>query len=127
LAYSRIRKVGSGDYERTGRQRRVLDAIIKKVNSSGTLKFPVIAAAILPFVETSMSRTDILKTGIYILNSGINNVEQQRFPMDGYCRGKIINDVWYLVTDIENTKKQMRNFIYEPKSGAVDTMKFVQF
>ncbi len=30
LAYSRIRKQGSGDYERTDRQRRVLEALFRK-------------------------------------------------------------------------------------------------
>lgn len=116
LAYSRIRKVGNGDYERTDRQRRVLEALFKKVKEVGAIKYPFIVANILPFTETSLSKTDILKLGTYILNADVRSIEQRRFPGDECSRGKMIDKVWYLVTDIKATKKQLHQFIYEDKS-----------
>lgn len=113
LSYSRIRHVGNGDYERTERQRRVLAAIFQKVKAAGPLKYPSIAASILPYVETNISKTDIVKMGMYILSSDISNIEEKRFPMDGYYKGKTINKVWYIVTDVSLTRKQMHKFIYE--------------
>lgn len=118
LSYTRIRKVGNGDFARTNRQRQVLDVVLKKISEKGALQFPVIAAAVLPYVETSLSKTDIIKTGLYVLTSGMNTIEEKRFPADGYWKGKTIDKIWYLVADIEATKKQMREFIYENKSQA---------
>lgn len=115
LAYSRIRRVGNGDFTRTDRQRKVLSIIIEKINKKGLLEYPAIAANILPYVETSLSKTDIIKLGVHVLTWNTRIVEQRRFPKDGYCQGKMINEIWYLVTDIENTKKQMHRFIYEGK------------
>lgn len=117
LSYSRIRKVGNGDFTRTNRQRQVLGVVIRKINEKGPLQFPKLAAGVLPYVETSMSKTEIIRTGIYVLTSGIDTVEQKRFPADGYWRGKTIDKIWYLVADIEATRRQMREFIYEKRGS----------
>lgn len=48
-----------------------------------------------------------------ILTSNIMTLEQQRFPVDGYCKGKMTDAVWYLVADMGATKEQLHKFIYE--------------
>jgi hypothetical protein len=70
-------------------------------------------ASILPYVETSLSKTEIVQIGMQVLSSDFKTVEQQRFPRDGYCKGSIIDDVWYLIPNIEATRKQIHQFIYE--------------
>lgn len=117
LAYSRIRKVGNGDFERTDRQRRVLSVIIKKLEGVNTLELSTIVGTMLSYVETSMSKSEILKMGFYILTWDVRDIEEQRFPMDGYYRGKFIDDVWYLVANLEATKRHMHRFIYEDKTS----------
>jgi polyisoprenyl-teichoic acid--peptidoglycan teichoic acid transferase len=115
VAYCRIRKVGSGDFERTSRQRLVLSELINKAQSSGIVKYHLLASEIFPLIETSLSNSDILKLGRQVITTGINNVEQQRFPLDGYCKGQVIEKVWYLVPkpSIEATRDQIRKFIYK--------------
>lgn len=113
VAYARIRKVGNGDFDRTERQREVFKALVGKIQKQGPASYPQLISKILPYVETSMSKGEILKTGTEAISSGKPNIEWCRFPMDGYCKGKIINGAWYLVTDINATKKHLHKFIYD--------------
>lgn len=60
VAYARIRYTGNSDYERTERQRRVVDQLFKKIKAQGPLKLPGIIDSLLPYVETSLSNGEIL-------------------------------------------------------------------
>lgn len=115
VAYCRIRNVGNGDFERTSRQRIVLNELFQKIKASGITKYPAVASEIFPMLETSLSKSDILRYGAQILTSHISNVEQQRFPLDGYCKGEIIKGKWVLVLkpDAAATKKQILDYIFE--------------
>ena len=113
VAYSRIRYTAGGDFVRTERQRTILSAMLTKVQSLGVTEFPSVVSKLLPFTETSIKSTDIIKLGIKVFASNIMTLEQERFPVDGYCKGKMMDSVWYLVTDIEATKDQLHKYIYE--------------
>ncbi|MDV3427842.1 MAG: LCP family protein, partial [Bacillota bacterium] len=113
VAYSRIRYVGNADYERTERQRKVLEQVIKKVTNGGITKLPSLINTMLPFVETSMSKTDILATGTTVLTKKITALQQFRLPEDGLGQGQTINKVYYLVADLNVAKAHLYKFIYE--------------
>lgn len=111
VAYTR-RNTASGDFERTQRQRTVLVAVLNKIKGKSPTN---IASAILQFLhceETNMSNTEILKILTSISTLDIKNIDQERFPLDGYCNGKTISGVWYLVFDLEVTKNQMHKYIF---------------
>lgn len=79
LAYSRIRYIGL-DYERTQRQRTVLEQVMQKAQSSDLLVLNEIVDTVLPMVSTSLSVTEMLK-----LASGIGKFtmdETVGFPFD---------------------------------------------
>lgn len=40
-------------------------------------------------------------------------LEQLRLPEDGYCKGQMINKIYYLVADLNAAKSQLYKFIYE--------------
>ena len=111
LAYSRIRYTSGGDYKRTERQRTVLNALFNKLSSTSIGSMNSLVNEILPYVQTSLSTTDILSLGTKILNIG-GSLEQDRFPRDGYGQGEMINGVYYLTFDIETIKQQMRDYIF---------------
>lgn len=112
VAYCRIRYTAGDDFKRTERQRDVLQLIINKVKAGGKSGMMAAINTMLPYVETSMSSTDILKLGTSAISSGIyNNVEQERFPVDGYCWA-ISSGEWYLGTDLKVTSKQMQDYIF---------------
>lgn len=110
VAYSRIRYIGN-DYERTERQRKVLTQMFNKIQSAGLTKYPGIVSTLLPYVETSIGKTDILSMGTEVFTSGIRTIDQMRYPTDGV--GQTINKVYYLVADIAKVSDQMHKYIYE--------------
>ncbi|SHJ80020.1 transcriptional attenuator, LytR family [Clostridium amylolyticum] len=123
VAYSRIRYVGDGDYERTERQRRVLSGMFDKIKTAGITKYPTLVNKLLPYVKTSLDTKEILAAGTDVMKSGMSNLEQERFPVDGYNDGKEINKIWYLLFNQEVTKKQMYDYIFEdikPTPGNVN-------
>ena len=113
VAYSRIRYTDGGDFVRTERQRTVLSAMLTKIQSLGITEFSSVVSKLLPYTETSMKSMDIIKLGTKVLTSNIMTLEQERFPVDGYCKGKMMGGVWYLVTDRGATTEQLHKFIYE--------------
>lgn len=113
LAYSRIRYVGNGDYERTDRQRRVLEQLMGKILNAGALQYPKIASSLLPYVETSLSKGEILKLGTSAFASGVSSLEQYRIPVDGYAKGQKMNGIYYLVPqDLKANVELLHGFIY---------------
>ena len=113
VAYARIRYTSGGDYERTERQRIVLTAIMNKVKKLGPTEFPKVVSALLPNVESSFSSTEIMKMGTSAFALDIDNIEQQRFPLDDYCKGKLIDGVYYLLFNDEKTINQIHKYIFE--------------
>lgn len=124
VAYSRIRYVGNGDFERTERQRTVLTALFNKIKAVGPSEYPSLVNKLMPYVQTSMNPLDIIKIGTSALTNGITNLEQERFPVDGYCNGTTINGVWYLQFDQQATKDQIYKYIYEDIKPTPSTPKF---
>lgn len=113
LAYSRIRYNSGGDDRRTERQRILLTEIFNKVSTVGMLKLPSVVNDILPHVQTSLSTSEILSLGTKVLTSGINDIEQLRFPLSQHSKGDEINGIYYTLFDEEITKEQVQKYIYE--------------
>lgn len=113
VGYSRIRKVGDGDYERTQRQRVVLSAIIRKLTDLSVLELPSVIKELAPYVETNISASYMLKLGSSILNAGISDIRQSRFPSDENSYGETKNGIWYLMFDEYKTIDELHNFIFD--------------
>lgn len=113
VGYARVRYVGDGDYERTERQRNVLDGIIKKLSTLNVTEYPETINKLLPYVETNLTPSKILSIATSVASTGIPPVENMRFPLDGYCKGEMIDGVWYLTFNEQKTKEQIQNYIYK--------------
>lgn len=96
VAYTMIIYTAGGDFERTQRQRTVLVEVLNKIKETGATNSASVVLQLLPYAETSMSNTEILKSVTSIFTLDIKNIDRERFPLDGYCDGKMISDVWYL-------------------------------
>ena len=119
LAYSRIRYASGGDYVRTDRQRTVLSKVFEKVLSINFTQYPSLLSEILPMVQTNLDYSEILNLGNEVLKMGVTTLEQERFPRDGYCEGKMIDKIYYLTFDKENTVQQLHDYIFEDvKNGS---------
>ena len=115
VAYSRIRYVGHADYERTERQRRVLNELFKKIKAQGTVKIPGIISQLLPYVETSLTNSEILDYTLECMKFNTNSIDQYRLPVDGSFKSESIRGMSVLVPDMEKNKSLLHEFIYGEK------------
>lgn len=113
MAYCRIRYTSGDDYKRTERQREVLSQLFNKIMEMPVIEYPELLSELLPMVKTSLSSGEILELGNEVLKIGTNNIEEERFPIDGYCQGDYIDGVFYLTFDEETTINQMHEYIFE--------------
>lgn len=112
-AYGRIRYVGNGDFERTERQRKVLDQIFKRIVNAGVTQYPKIVDSVLPHITTSFNKKEILGIGTQFLMSGIKKIDQNRFPVNGYWDNLKLKGVDYIEPDMEKTKQQIKDYIFD--------------
>lgn len=113
LAYSRIRYATGGDYVRTERQRTILTKMFEKILNINAAQYSTLISQMLPMVQTSLDYSKILELGTEVLKMGVTTLEQERFPLDGYCQGEMINGVYYLIFNKSLTVEQLYNYIFE--------------
>lgn len=117
--YSRIRDIGN-DYERTERQRKVLESIISKFKTSNLATINGILYDVLPLVTTSMTKNEILFLAGNSLTFLNYPTSQNRIPVDGAFDEKTIaGDVGAaLIPDTEKNSRLLIDFIYENGASA---------
>ncbi len=80
LCYSRLRKVGNADFERTERQRKVLSGIMKNIGP--TSAFSMLGSA-FPDLQTNMSGFDMYLLSLRLpILMGFYDMQQLRIPVE---------------------------------------------
>lgn len=119
--YSRIRDIGS-DYERTLRQRKVMQSIIDEFKSSDLGTINGILYDVLPLVTTNMTKNEILSLAANSLTYLNYPTSQERIPVDGTVTDENIPGVGSsLVVDFKANHKHLVEFLYEENTGATDS------
>lgn len=110
--YSRVRYLKGGDYARAGRQRTVIDAIIKKARHSGPKKLYNAADCFLPQIATSLSGTEFARLVSFF---PLYNIESQDgFPFDK--TNKTINKAAVVVCNtLPSNVKKLHEYLFETK------------
>ncbi len=83
LGYMRNRYVGNNDYERTARQREVLQTILDKVKAEGTSSLAALASKGLEIVDHDLNTMDVLKLTTQIPALKEYELVTDRIPYDG--------------------------------------------
>jgi LCP family protein required for cell wall assembly len=113
VAYARIRFVGRDDFERTERQRTILNEIFKQGKSISLTKVPELVNTVLPNVETSLSTREIVEMAIAMLGFTRPEIEQFRIPADLTYRDEWVSDTMLVLKpDIQKNKELLHEFIY---------------
>lgn len=117
VSYSRIRKIGNYDYQRTERQREVLMALFKRTRESSVFSYPTMVKKLMPHLTTSLENGEILRAGtLFIKNAKMVNA---RIPSDKNLKeedaaaGRYIDGTWYLAYDLKTATKTLHSFIYD--------------
>lgn len=126
LWYSRIRKLGNGDWDRTERQRKVISAIMSDVkaqlNPVGVFGLVSTAQDVAPYITTTLSTSDFwsLMTSLMscMTKSGGNMDKMlvtQKIPFDG-------DGMWWyssqwdgssISIDLEANREQLQSLLYD--------------
>lgn len=110
LSFSRIRKIDT-DYERTSRQRRVVEYVIRELMKASPLKYPSLMNQIIPLTKTSLPNTTILSLGTTVAAGGYD-IKQAMFPDESYAKGTMISGTWYFIYDKDTLIKKLHDFIF---------------
>jgi LCP family protein required for cell wall assembly len=113
LGYSRNRYVGNCDFERTARQRRVLEQIYEKVKSLNLKQTKKLLDTILPQITTNLTEGEIISL-ILSLPSIINyEVEQWSIPMANSYKPMRIRGMAVLGINFDENINELNNKVYQ--------------
>ena len=114
LAYARMRHVGSGSFERNGRQRNVVNLLIDKVKDTPQIKYLGIVNKLLPYVKTNISITEALNLAYTTYKINNFTLDQLQLPATKLSEGRIYkNKGWVLLLDKEQNTKMLKEFIFD--------------
>ena len=84
VAFGRIRYVGNADFERTERQRTVLDLMLNKVKHASPTAVPKILSKAMPELKTNMSTSQLYLLSLQVPVKLIAyDMQKLRLPADG--------------------------------------------
>ncbi len=114
LAYSRIRYVGNGDYERTERQRTVLNTMFEMCKDLSVRELNTLLQKLLPHLTTDMTNSEILgyTVNLFPMMSDLS-ITMQRVPADGTFSDAYIDGMAVLKVDLEENKKILASCMEE--------------
>ena len=111
LAYVRNRYTGN-DYERTQRQREVIDQLIQRALSSSPATLVDLCQVILPQVTTDLEKSEILNYAANIIAYLDYDIEQQQIPTAGTYSGATIKGMSVIKIDMEDNIEYLRGTVY---------------
>lgn len=112
LGYSRIRYVGNADFQRTERQRTVLNAVIKKLKKQNLLQLNSVLDTLLPNVTTNIPKSKLMSLSLNALTYLNYDVSQDRIPINGGFNYAKIDGMSVLTIDFVKNQAELQKVIY---------------
>lgn len=110
LCYSRIRKI-DGDFQRTSRQREVIEGAFRKVTALDAWSLMVLAVENLDAVKTNLSAWEIIRLIPLALRARNASFASMTVPMEGAWQDKKVNGMQVLVVDEAAIRTAVRTFL----------------
>lgn len=101
LSYARIRYVGNADFERTERQRRVMELAMNKVKSFAPSAISNISKTVLPNVTTNMTSEELYMLSLRLPLMIGYETEQLQIPADNTYYGEYTSSGDALIVDFD--------------------------
>ena len=113
LWHCRNRSVGSSDYERTERQREVLEATMNQIFDNFDLGMAIkLVPTLFACVDTNISIIDLTSMAMDFFGKGMPEIETMRVPIDGLSWSANVNGASVIQLDIEGTAEALDQFIW---------------
>lgn len=117
LFYARLRKVDS-DWQRVGRQRKVILAVVDKLKESSLLTLFDLADSVLPMIQTDMTKEEVVQLILYAPSFFASDFDEMTIPKQGtYGNMPIRNDSYGFAVDYEINNDLLYRFLYEGASS----------
>ena len=113
LTYARMRHIGNGDFERTERQRKVLNLAFNKVKNFSIAQLTELANAALPCVTTDLTNSEILKYVYMVAANRMSIAGNYRLPAEGTYNPQMIWGMSVLVPDLAANSTLLREYLYQ--------------
>ena len=134
LWHCRNRSVGSSDYERTERQREVLEATMNQIFDNFDLGMAIkLVPTLFACVDTDISIIDLTSMAMEFFGKGMPEIETMRVPIDGLCWSANVNGASVIQLDMEETAEALNKFIWdnwtheEAYSDDIDSSDIVEY
>ncbi|MCD8352746.1 MAG: LCP family protein [Clostridiales bacterium] len=120
LWYARTRKVGNADFERTERQREVLEIIYEDLKGASWLKLLQVYDSVADNVTTDMTNNQILNIAFSAYSMGQNELNSYRLPIDGTWHsedsvGSVVDPL--VIDDWTANQQTLWSYLYGEDSG----------
>lgn len=112
LGYSRIRYVGDADFERTKRQRAVLEQIFNKVKDYNLIELNALLNIVLPEITTDLTEGEAITLALEMNAYRKYALKQYRLPYDGTWRNMRIRGMSVLGIDFEENIRKLKKDLY---------------
>lgn len=111
LAYSRNRYLGT-DFGRTERQRKVLEAVIRKVPKALITNPKGLFEGLMPNLTTNLTQTECFRLSLMAPKLLTYDIVQTSIPQEGTYQNVTIRKMQVLEVDFEANKKYLKENIY---------------
>lgn len=101
LSYARIRYVGNADFERTERQRKVMELVMNKVKSFSPSSLSNISKSVMPNVSTNMPTMDMYTLSLRVPLLVGYETQQLQIPADNTYYGEYTASGDALIVDFD--------------------------
>lgn len=125
LAYTRVRYVG-GDYERTERQRKVIEEIMKKVKTMSATKLSKFAERALKCVTTNLTQTEVMSLLVDAPEILKYELVSTRIPIEKTYHADKLKGQYVLVIDLKKNADYWYSLVYLDKDISEDIAKKIE-
>lgn len=112
LSYSRIRYTGNADFERTERQRTVMNQVFKKIKSLNPAYIGSLFSKSVPQLTTNMSASDLYLLSLRLPTLLIYGTQQQQIPADGTWSNGSADGQDVLKVDFDANQKILADTVF---------------
>lgn len=111
LAYCRIRKIDT-DFVRTERQRTVMSSILSSAKHSGMFKLLNMAFKSAPYIETDLTKTEIMGLAAKAAFCITGDIQQEKVPFEGTWEYASIQGNSVISIDLDTNRQKIEEYIY---------------
>lgn len=112
LSYARIRDVGNSDFDRTTRQRDVLDAVFKKIKNLSIVNLNSLMNNILPKLTTDLTQGECISLLLGVPEYKNYKINSNRVPYEDCYEDLYVDGMAVLGLDFNETIKKLQKDIY---------------